>query len=557
MATRNEFEDGLKRIEELTTNADQIQEEILSLTFDRIANGEPSNILLAESVLEFFRSSGTSGGQPKLIPVTAETLKLLPISSALLTAVMKKHFGNLDQAVKSLEFQFAKEETETPCGLKARAATTSMYKNNDYRNIISKHHTSPIEAIFCSDTNQSMYCQLLAGLIQPDEVVMVGSQFATALLRAIKFLEGYWKELCSNIRSGQISDWITDSGCKNAASSIMKPNPQLADSIHKICSCESSEGIIKKLWPNAKFIRAITTGVMSQYVETLEFYSGGLPLVSNTYVCSEAFCGINLEPLSGPSYVSYTFLPTTAFFESLPVNNNSLSLSQEVQFNYASQHEPVEKKSNNENIEPIDLVHVKLGQYYELLVTSYAGLYRYKVGDVLKVTGFHNNTPQFQFVGSQNVILSIDTDKTSEADLVNAVREAKTLLDPLGFILTGFTSYADTCSIPGHYVLFWELKAKQGNDSIELDPKIMEECCYRMEEALYYIYRSCRKRNAIAALEIRVVKQGSFDTLMDYYVSRGVSTSQYKTPSCIKSKEAINILESKVIRKFFSPKIPM
>ncbi|KAH1121348.1 hypothetical protein J1N35_004508 [Gossypium stocksii] len=101
--------------------------------------------------------------------------------------------------------------------------------------IISKHHTSPVEAIFCSDTNQSMYCQLLAGLIQRDEVVMVGSQFATALLRAIKFLEGYWKELCSNIRSGQISDWLTDSGCKNAVSSIMKPNPQLADSIHKIC----------------------------------------------------------------------------------------------------------------------------------------------------------------------------------------------------------------------------------------------------------------------------------------------------------------------------------
>ncbi|TYH30592.1 hypothetical protein ES288_A01G108000v1, partial [Gossypium darwinii] len=406
-----------------------------------IANGEPSNILLDESVLEFFRSSGTSGGQPKLIPVNAETLKLLAVSSALLTAVMKKHFGNLDQAVKSLEFQ---------------AATTSMYKNNDYRNIISKHHTSPIEAIFCSDTNQSMYCQLLAGLIQRDKVVMVGLQFATALLRAIKFLEGYWKELCSNIRSGQIN--IT---------------------------------IIKKLWRNGKFIRAITTGVMSQYVETLEFYIGGLPLVSNT----------------GPSHVSYTFLPTTVYFEFIPVNNNSLSLSQEVQFNYASQHEPLEKKNNNENIEPIDLVHVKLGQYYELLVTSYAGLYRYKVRDVLKVTG--------------------------KADLVIEVREAKTLLDPLGFILTGFTSYTDTCSIPGHYVLFWELKAKQGNDSIELDQKIMEECCYRMEEALYYIYRSCRKQNAIAALEIRV------------------------TPSCIKSKEAINILESKVIGKFFSPKIPM
>lgn len=150
-------------------------------------------------------------------------------------------------------------------------------------------------------------------------------------------------------------------------------------------------------------------------------------------------------------------------------------------------------------------------------------------------------------------MLFLDTDKTSEADLVNAVTEAKTLLDPLGFILSGFTSYADTCSIPGHYVLFWELKVKQGNDSIELDPKIMEECCYRMEGALYYIYRSCRKQNAIAALEIRVVKQGSFDALMDSYVSRGVSMSQYKTPSCIKSKEALKHFRLQSDGKVFQP----
>ncbi|KAL1185266.1 hypothetical protein V6Z11_A01G103800 [Gossypium hirsutum] len=363
-----------------------------------------------------------------------------------------------------------------------------MYKNNDYRNIISKHHTSPIEAIFCSDTNQSMYCQLLAGLIQRDKVVMVGLQFATALLRAIKFLEGYWKELCSNIRSGQISDWITGSGCKNAVSSIMKPNPQLADSIHKICSCESWEGIHTTAVVQHCFTTKIHSYIISLNLFCLiELHSNIEHIAQNFIKHIPAlihhiimFTCINLEPLSGPSHVSYTFLPTTVYFEFIPVNNNSLSLSQEVQFNYASQHEPLEKKNNNENIEPIDLVHVKLGQYYELLVTSYAGLYRYKVGDVLKVTG--------------------------KADLVIEVREAKTFLDPLGFILTGFTSYTDTCSIPGHYVLFWELKAKQGNDSIELDQKIMEECCYRMEEALYYIYRSCRKQNAIAALEIRVVK---------------------------------------------------
>ncbi|GMJ02853.1 Gretchen Hagen 3.17 [Hibiscus trionum] len=572
---RYEF-DGMKMIEEITTNAEQTQEQLLRqilernagaeylsrylngetdkhlfkknvpiVTYedikpyiDRIANGETSNVLTAESVIQFYRSSGTSGENPKMIPVTAEIPNLRTIYFGLFTSVMKKHFGDFDKEGKRLEFMFTKPDTETPSGLKARSVSTSLYKEDGFRTIISQHHTSPIEAIFCSDTSQSMYCQLLTGLIKRDEVASVASAFATALLRAIKFLEDHWMELCSNIRSGQLSHWITDSGCRHAVSSTMKPNPQLAESIENICGCKSWEGIIRKLWPKAKFIATIATGVMSQYVETLKFYSGGLPLVSGMYVSSEAFCGINLEPRNEPSKVSYTLLPNMAYFEFLPINKDTPTMSEE-------------------SIEPVDLVHVKLDQHYALLVTSYAGLYRYKVGDVLKVTGFHNATPQFQFVERQNTILSIDTDKTSEEDLLKAVTEAKTLLEPLGFILRGYTSYADTTSIPGHYVVFWELKPKEGNNDQELDPKTMADCCYRMEESLGYIYRSNRKQNAVAALEIRVVKQGSFDALMDFYVSKGAPMAQYKTPSCINSIEALNILDSNVMAKFFSPQSPM
>ncbi|MBA0841916.1 hypothetical protein Goarm_001768, partial [Gossypium armourianum] len=124
-------------------------------------------------------------------------------------------------------------------------------------------------------------------------------------------------------------------------------------------------------------------------------------------------------------------------------------------------------------------------------------------------------------------------------------------------ILTEYTSYVDTSSAPGHYVLFWEIKGKEGTHCKELDPKIMVECCSRMEESLHYTYKIYRKRNIIAALEIRVVKQGSFEALMDYYVSKGTSLSQYKKPSCIKSEEALKILDSGVIGKYFSPKSPL
>lgn len=174
------------------------------------------------------------------------------------------------------------------------------------------------------------------------------------------------------------------------------------------------------------------------------------------------------------------------------------------------------------------------------------------------VTGFHNTAPQFRFVHRRNVVLSIDTDKTNEEDLLKAITQAKLLLEPLGYLLTEYTSYADTSSIPGHYVLFWELKTKGSSDISNLDQALMEECCSTVEAYLDSVYRRCRSKDrSIGPLEIRVVQCGAFDALMDFCVSQGSSVNQYKTPRCIKSREGTGILEEKVVRRFFSRKVPL
>ncbi|OMO73281.1 GH3 auxin-responsive promoter [Corchorus olitorius] len=584
-----DYEDGLKILEDITSNAHEIQEKVLEdilrrnsgteylkgflngqidkqlfkknvpiVTYedikpymDRIANGEPSNILLAEPITGFFRS-GTSGGQAKLIPSTAEfILEKFALFLTMTASVVKKHVHGFEHG-KRIYFMFGKPEIETPSGLMARSVSTSYFKSINFAKTVSENHTNPIETVLCPDSKQSMFCQLLAGLIHRDEVVSIGSFSLSAVVRTIKFLEDHWKELCFNIETGHVSDWINDSGCRTAMSLILKPDPKLANSLEMICCSKSWEGIIQKLWPKTKFIDAIATGGMGQYVTALNFYSGGLPIVSPFYASSEALFGINLEPLNKPSDVSYTFLPNMAYFEFIPVEKDD---GEEVQFNGVSDQEhPIETKHKDEDTEPVDLVNVTPGQYYEVVVTTSSGLYRYRVGDILMATGFHNNSPQFQFVERKNVILSIDADKTSESDLIKAVEEAKALLDPVDLLLIGFSSYADTSSIPGHYAVFWELKTKQGDDVKELDPEIMVQCCSIMEESLSYIYKVYRKENAIAALEIRVVKNGSFDALMDYFVSQGASMNQYKAPSCIKTKEAVEILNSRVTGRFFSQK---
>ncbi|KAJ4839052.1 hypothetical protein Tsubulata_037793 [Turnera subulata] len=518
----------------------------LKQDIDRIANGDTSPILCSKPISEFLTSSGTSGGERKLMPTIEEEMERRSLLYSLLMPVMNQFVPGLDKG-KGMYFLFIKSEAKTPGGLAARPVLTSYYKSSHFKHRPYDpytNYTSPNETILCPDSYQSMYSQLLCGLCQNNEVLRVGAVFASGFIRAIKFLEKHWGFLCNDIRNGTIDPKITDPSVREAVSKILKPNHKLANFIEAECRKESWQGIITRLWPNTKYIDVIVTGTMSQYIPTLEYYSNGLPLVCTMYASSECYFGLNLNPLCKPTEVSYTLLPTMAYFEFLPVNrkiNGSLSA-----------------KSRNDKVdeqELVDLVDVKLGQEYELVVTTYAGLYRYRVGDILRVAGFKNKAPQFQFVCRKNVVLSIDSDKTDEVELQNAVKNAANHLVPFGASLIEYTSYADTSNIPGHYVLFWEIGLSSG--ATPVPPSVFEDCCIAVEESLNSVYRQGRASDkSIGPLEIRIVEVGTFDKLMDFALSLGASINQYKAPRCVKYEPIIQLLNSRVVSNYFSPKCP-
>ncbi|KAL0672652.1 hypothetical protein Bca4012_000632 [Brassica carinata] len=461
---------------------------------DRIANGESSDLICDQPIIVLLVSSGTSGGVPKLIPMTAEELEQRMLFSSL------------------------------------------------HRPLISKDQVqiSPHGIYTCDDTTQSMYCQLLCGLLQRESVSRLGAPFASSFLKVIKFLEDHWKELCSNIRTGRVSDWITDPQCLSGVGKFLTaPNPELASLIEQECGKKSWEAIVRRLWPNAKCIEAVVTGSMAQYIPMMDFYCCGLPLISSFYASSECFLGLNLNTLRKPSDAAYTIIPSMAYFEFIEVEKDHQETS----------HDPTK------NI--VDLVDVKVGHDYEPVITTFSGLYRYRLGDVLRVTGFYNNAPEFQVAGRKKVVLSIDMDKTYEEDLLKAVTNAKLLLEPHDLMLIDFTSRVDSSSFPGHYVLYWELGSKVKDAKLEPDAEVMEECCFTMEESLDSVYRKGRKNDKnIGPLEIKVVKSGAFDELMNFFVARGSSVSQYKTPRSVTDEEAVKVLEASVVSKFVSRKTP-
>ncbi|CAL4995699.1 unnamed protein product [Urochloa decumbens] len=570
-------------IEEMTSNADDVQERVLAeiltrnadaeylatkcglagatdrgsfrakvpmVTYEdlapyirRIANGDRSPILTGPEhpVTEFFTSSGTSGGERKLIPAVEDEFSRRGQLGGLVKPVINQYVPGLDEG-SGLYFHFVKSGTTTPGGLPAQTVLTSLYKSGFFQKLPPGALTSPVAAILCEDAFQSMYAQLLCGLCQRRRVVRVGAVFASGLLRAIGFLRHNWEQLAADVDSGTLTDRVSDPSVREAVAGVLRPDPELANFIRDEGSNNrDGAGIIARLWPNTKYLDTVVTGSMAQYVPTLNHYSGGLPIISMImmYASSECNIGINLRPMCNPSEVSYTIMPNTAYIEFLPVDSTGDATTASQQL--------------------VELANVEVGREYELVVTTYAGLCRYRVGDVLRVTGFHNAAPQVRFVRRSSVVLSIESDKTDEADLQRAVDRAAALLRRRhdGVTMLDYTSRTCTETIPGHYVIYWELLAvEDGSKSMDGDD-LLEQCCLEMEEAMNSVYRQSRVADgSIGPLEIRVVRPGTFEELTDYAVSHGASIGQYKVPRRVTAPPVIQLLDSHVVSSHFSPALP-
>eukprot|EP00262_Sarcandra_glabra_P010989 TRINITY_DN266_c0_g1_i11.p1 TRINITY_DN266_c0_g1~~TRINITY_DN266_c0_g1_i11.p1 ORF type:complete len:587 (+),score=60.55 TRINITY_DN266_c0_g1_i11:183-1943(+) len=506
----------------------------------RIADGDASPLLTGKPITTLSLSSGTSQGKPKLLPWNDElaqtTMKIYRTSSA---------FRNREFPIKNgkaLQFIYGSKQIKTKGGLVASTATTNVYRSEKFKNTmkeIQSQPCSPDEVIFSPDFHQSLYCHLLCGLIYWDQVQCVFSTFAHSLVHTFQTFEEVWEELCTDIREGVLSNRITVPSIRTAVSKLLHPNPELADSIHKKCSGLSNwYGLIPALWPNATYVYGIMTGSMEPYLKKLRHYAGELPLLSAEYGSSEGWIGANVHPRSPPELVTYAVLPDIGYFEFIPLRKNL-------------EDQELDKTSATRiymEAEPVGLTEVKVGEEYEIIITSFAGLYRYRLGDVVKVMGFYNSTPELQFVCRRNLLLNINIDKNTERDLQLAVAAAGNVLAEEKLEVIDFTSHVDLSTDPGHYVIFWELSG-------EASEEVLNECCNCLDRSFMDAgYIGSRKVKAIGPLELRVVARGTFRKILNHYLGLGGAPSQFKTPRCVGASNSmvLQILYNNLVKSYFS-----
>ncbi|KAF8394477.1 hypothetical protein HHK36_020685 [Tetracentron sinense] len=487
-------------------------------------------ILSVDPLVCFFYSSGTSTMKPKMIPyfdsMHSKAASFLAHQGS--AAVLRRLFPPRPSVNKILWFLYGGNVRKTKGGFEAMAASSfPFHSNKSSPSQLLAMCSSPREVILGSDPQHQMYCHLLCGLRIPNSVDGIRAPYAIGLVKAFSLLESKWEQLCEDLEHGSVSSEITDVTMRDAVVELLGgPQPDLSKRIRTICEENEWGGIFSKLWPELRYVSCVTTGSMEQYYPKIKYYAGEIPVLGADYFASECGVAINLDRMKPPELTRFVMLPNAAYFEFLPFDLGE----------------------NNVGEETVDFSGVEVGKMYEVVVTTYRGLFRYRLGDIVRIVGFYNSSPQMEFVMRAP---KTSTEVLTERDLMSAMESFQILLRNEAMAeITEFASFLDSGSSPKQVKIFVEVREgclflqKEKLQDLVL---VLRSCSSSLDGNLGGVYKERRESGDVGPLVVSIVKPGSFERLSRLAIENGAPAGQYKPPKIIRNREIVKLMEGLMI----------
>lgn len=473
---------------------------------EKMAKGE-KNILFSEDIEYFGHTSGTTGKQ-KLIPTTKTSRHIASKYMAiLLNRFAYENFKEHWNYERALVIADMVTTTYTEGGVPICSATSGGMKG--IKNIIKYFYTSPIEVMEVKDKDSANYLHLLFALKERN-LSYISSAFISNVLDLFRILEDNYMDLIKDIKKGRISKKINlDEDIRKKLNSYLEPNATRANEL-EIEFKKGFKGIARNIWPNIMYIATVTGANFSIYDDKVNYYTDYLPIYSPAYAATEATIGINPYIKK----IRYVIIPDTVFYEFIPFKE-------------------IDKDSPNTLL----INELKVGEKYEIVITNYAGLYRYRLGDVIKVVSYYNDSPEIEFLFRKNQVLNMVSEKTNEEQLTSAIRNT---MNELNLSLVDYTTMPDNSVTPGRYVFYCEFKEKLFNEKIGLLEKQLDKELRKSNLA----YDRARNNKKLGNIKIIVLKKGAFKAIKESLLKKGVSKNQIKIPRVvINNKNILNIIK--------------
>ena len=463
---------------------------------ERMKNGE-ENVLTSAKVLGFSRTSGSSG-VPKYIPATDMSLKAYVrytwTRALALGALELKKQGRRFRPGRGVFLSPATNEclpNGMPC---SNIAEIGARQYGRFYPFILTIPTARLFDVHDGDYIYNIYRFALAD----EDATFFFSVFFSINVSQLAYLRKNWRLLVDDIEKGVISPSVElKPEVRKELSALIRPMPERAAYLRAQFEQGFDETLFRRLWPNLTVICGIGNASFKSAAEHIRTVAGNVPFDFSIYGASEGLVAAcyTLEN------TDMQLLTDSCFYEFIPYGDTEGTV--------------------------LTLDQVKQGEKYEILITTQAGLYRYRLKDVLEVKGFRGKCPLISFVYRKGQMFNIAGEKFSEEDARTTVE----LFEKAhGITVDHWLFYQDERVQPNRYSLVVECAAEIDWDAcIDEIETLIGQCNKR--------YSGQRGKAFIDRLIVEKQIPGTHDAWAALCVSRGASAAQIKPVHSLDNEE--------------------
>jgi hypothetical protein len=431
---------------------------------DRAAQGEPQ-VLTLEPVLHFGLSSGTTTAS-KRIPYTASLVQEFQEG---IEAWAYHLFLNSPRLLGGTTYwsitPVGAERRTTPAGIPLGFDDERTYLSPLARRVMEAVMPAPSALARIEDREAFRYATLRL-LLEQESLGWVSVWNPTFLTLLLEPLLEWKTALISDLERGTLSlPEDVPLTVRRAVQHKICKAPGRASRLRRLFQAwegrpatdpdDRNRTLYEEIWPNLRLISCWAHGAAKEVLPLLRRLFPNVAVQPKGVLATEAF--ISFPYRDGESALS----ATSHFFE---------FEEQEAQRRVRSAHE------------------VEVGKSYSLIITTSGGLYRYRLGDVVEVTGFVRTCPLLHFVGKEDKVVDLRGEKLNEAFVQRTI---PALLECLG-IHPNFWMVGPCNARREHagYILF--LQCPDLPETLEISPDTLAR---RLDEALRenYHYDYCRR----------------------------------------------------------------
>lgn len=455
-----------------------------------------ADVLLPGRPEMFSLTSGTTAA-PKFCPVTKAFIKEHHRQHLLWMYHVYRHHPRVNEG-KYLVITSPAEMGRTDAGIPYGAMSGKQLATQSIP--VRRRQAAPAELQTIADAEARRFATLLFAMTEANIRVVTAVNPAT-LLSLAKHMDKNTEALLDAMEHG----FPAAPGGAPAPHIPYVPNPARARALREI---HRANGALtpRDIWPELEILLTWQGGASALYLPHVAALWGGAPMRCLGLRASEG-----------------TF--------SIPLRDGDASGVLAVG-GHVMEFVPGEAAEASPSAPTLLAGQLEKDRLYRLVATTSGGLYRYDLGDLVRVTGFRGRTPEVRFERRAGAVLSATGEKVTESQVVSAMEDAAAN----GPLVNGFTLTYEVDAAGGtRYVL--ALECTGGSDLSGGAGKRLRSRLEQLRSSFDFAlmqsnieYAAKREDGRIGVPKIVLLAEGGYDRLHASRAAEGRPESQIKPP---------------------------